>query len=152
MVKSPTKKLVKVRVKDTSVFKPAQINEIKNVLASVGLAYGSLGEFGGTPGNGIQDCGEHSCVGFQPGGGDCAEQGSRCTAEACDTQACSGHACDSNSCDTEACAGHICDIHEKEAGNVMASMTSKSQSFAALQNALKKLDGSPKNQISLSLN
>ena len=147
MAKS-NKKLVHVRVKSTSAFKQAQIAEIRNVLAGVGLEYGTISDYSGNPGNGITQCSGQACVGFEPGTGD--DPGSRCQTEACDTQACTGHACDNQTCDTEACGGHICDIHEKETGKVMAGMTAKSPTFAALQKALATLPGGAKSGISLS--
>lgn len=144
-------KLVNVGVKDRSAISQQQVAQIRNVLATAGFELGTLHGYTTGTSNGVTDCGEHSCVGFDPGGGnDCSTHGSRCPAEACDTQACSGHACDSNSCSTEACSGHICDIHEKDKGQVFASMTKSSPTFAALQSALAKIPSGIGGGISLS--
>jgi hypothetical protein len=147
----PKQKLVHVRVKDRSAISQAQIAEIRKALTSVGFALGTLHEYTTGTSSGLTDCGEHSCVGFEPGGGPtCDAQGSRCDAEACDTQACSGHACENNSCSTEACGGHVCDIHEGTQGQVFASMTKSSPTFAALQKALANITSDVKGGISLN--
>jgi hypothetical protein len=143
---------VHLRVKDRTAIKQQDVVAIRAVLKYLGFEVGTVSDYGSTQPNGVTECGSHSCAGFDPGGGnDCTNKGSRCEAEACDTQACSGHACENNSCSTEACGGHVCDIHEGKTGQVLASMSKSSKTFAALQSALAKIPSGAGGGISLSI-
>lgn len=147
----PKSRLVHIRVKKRSAISERQVNSLNLTLEKLGYQLSDVHVYQGGGGLGATECGQHSCSGFQPGGGDCTQQGSRCEAEACTTQSCSAHGCDNNSCNTEACSGHICDIHEKKFGSVYASMTKSSKAFADLQTALKAMPGDVEGGISLAI-
>ena len=143
-----------LRVAKLSAINKEEAGRIREIVAKYGLDLARPRDLDEGPTVQSQECGTHSCSGFQTcdsyetvGGG---KGKTRCSAEACDTQSCGSHICSSNACDTNACQSETCNAHEEKFQSLYSAMQKDSPALAALQAITTELKTDDWGSISLS--